>query len=177
MNIRAKCRFDKETIRALTHVSAYKKSNPRKTLTVRMILCIFLLVITLAEILFIGFDPVFFLIFFAVLLVIFLDCFMYFLLPVIQYKALVRLQNIENEYLFCDDALLVTSNGAAFSGESRVEYPVFVKVFETSRYFFLFQTKNQVYPVDKSSLESGCADEIRNKLKEFVKNQYKICKY
>ena len=71
----------------------------------------------------------------------------------------------------------MTSIGAAFSGESRVEYPVFVKVFETSRYFFLFQTKNQVYPVDKSSLESGCADEIRNKLKEFVKNQYKICKY
>ncbi len=58
-----------------------------------------------------------------------------------------------------------------------MEYSLFTKVYETSDYFFLYQTNNQVFLVDKSTVEGGSVDDIRNKLSSFVKDKYYICKY
>jgi hypothetical protein len=41
----------------------------------------------------------------------------------------------------------------------------------------IYQTNNQVFIVDKSTVEGGTAEEIRNKLCTFVKDKYIICKY
>ena len=46
-----------------------------------------------------------------------------------------------------------------------------------SDYFFLYQTNNQAFLVDKSTVEGGSVDDIRNKLSSFVKDKYYICKY
>lgn len=62
MEIRAKCKFDFDSIKALTHLSTYKKSNPKKTVQVRAILCFVLLLIIVAELIVLDFNfvPIFF---------------------------------------------------------------------------------------------------------------------
>ena len=39
------------------------------------------------------------------------------------------------------------------------------------------QTNIQVFVVDKSTIEGGTVEEIRNKLSAFVKDKYILCKY
>ena len=87
------------------------------------------------------------------------------------------MKDIENNYLFNDNVLKVSSKSEEYSGEAEIEYSLFTKVYETSAYFFLFQTNNQAFIIDKSTIEGGSADDIRNKLTSFVKDKYFICKY
>lgn len=177
MEIRAKCKFDKDSIRALTHLSTFKKFNPKKTVITRIILCFVLLLIIAAEPIAFGFD-VFSIIFIVVdLLVISIDCFMYFGFPKIQYKALAKMKDAENEFVFCDNVIKVFSKSQEYNGEAEFEYSLLVKVYETSRHLFLYQTNNHVYIVDKSTIEGGTVDEIRNKLFAFVNDKYILCKY
>ena len=87
------------------------------------------------------------------------------------------MKNIENEYIFCDDELKAFTKSKEYNGEVSIEYSFLVKVYETSRHLFLYQTNNQVYIVDKNTIEGGTVEEIRNKLSAFVKDKYIICKY
>jgi hypothetical protein len=41
----------------------------------------------------------------------------------------------------------------------------------------LWGANNQVFVVDKSTIEGGTVEEIRNKLSAFVKDKYILCKY
>ncbi len=174
MKIRAKCKFDFDSIKAVTLLSTYKKSNPKKTVQIRTILC---LVLILVIIIALGFDFIPIILIVADLLVIVLDLFMYFVLPRIRYKSLAKIKGLENCYLFSDDIVKVFSKSKEYNGEAEIEYSLFIKVYETSKYFFLYQTNNQVLLVDKSTIEGGSVDDIRNKLSSFVKDKYFICKY
>ena len=71
----------------------------------------------------------------------------------------------------------VFTKSEEYNGEAEIEYSVFIKIYETSKYFFLYQTNNQVFLVDKSTIEGGSVEGIRNKLSSFVKDKYFICKY
>lgn len=177
MEIRAKCKFDFDSIKSLTHLSSYKKSNPKKTVRSRAILCFVLLLVIVAELIVFEFDFVPIILIVVDLLVIAVNTFMYFGLPRIQYKALAKMKDAENDYLFCDDVLKAFTKSEEYNGEAEMEYSLFVKVYETSKYFFLYQTNNQVFLVDKSTIEGGSVDDIRNKLSSFVKDKYFICKY
>lgn len=53
----------------------------------------------------------------------------------------------------------------------------YILILYTSDYFFLYQNNNQVFLVDKSTIEGGRIDDIRNKLSSFVKDKYIVCKY
>lgn len=177
MEIRAKCKYDFESVKALAHLSTYKKSNPKKTVKLRAILCFVLLLANAAELIAFGFSFVSIILIVAVLLIIAIDLFMYFALPKIQYKSLAKMKGVENSYIFNDDALKVIMKSTEYNGEAEIEYLMFGKVYETSEYFFLFQTNNQAFPVDKSTIEGGSADDIRNKLYSFVKDKFFVCKY
>ena len=87
------------------------------------------------------------------------------------------MQNVENQYIFCDDVLKTFTKSQEYNGEAEIEYSLFVKLYETSKYLFLYQTNNQVFIVDKSTIEGGTVEEIRNKLSAFVKDKYFLCKY
>ena len=102
---------------------------------------------------------------------------MYFGLPNIRYKSLAKMKDAENEYIFCDNSLKTFTKSETYNGEAEIEYSIFVKVYETSDYFFLYQNNNQVFLVDKSTIEGGRIDDIRNKLSSFVKDKYIVCKY
>jgi len=176
MEIKAMCKFDFESIRALTHLSLFKKANPKKMfLTWSIVLTILAVIIALEMIIFP--DAMLIELLCVAILVFLLECYLYFLLPKIRYKALARMINTENEYIFCDDVFKTFTKNKEYSGEAEIEYSMIVKVYETSKYFFLYQTSNQVFIVAKNTIEDGTVEEIRDKLSAFVKDKYILCKY
>ncbi len=177
MEIRAKCKLDFDSTKALTHLSFYKKTNPKKAVRLREIFCFILLFVIIAELIVFGFDSALSNLIYVDLFMIALNLYMYFVIPKSRYRALEKMKDIENNYLFKDNVLKVSSKSEEYSGEAEIEYSLFIKVYETSAYFFLFQTNNQAFIIDKLTIEGGSADDIRNKLTSFVKNKYFICRY
>ena len=176
MEIKAKCKFDFESIKALTRLSLFKKANPKKRfLTWSVILGILAVIIVLEMIIFS--DAMLIELLCVAIVLFLLECYLYFLLPKIRYKALAKMIDTENEYIFRDNVLQTFTKNKEYNGEAEIEYSLFVKVYETSRHLFLYQTNNQVFIVDKSTIEGGTVEEIRNKLSAFVKDKYILCKY
>ena len=176
MEIKAKCKFDFESIKALTHLSLFKRANPKKRFLTWSIISTLLVVIIVLEMIIFSDTTLIELLCVAVVLFLF-ECYLYFLLPKVRYKALAKMKNAENEYTFCDTFLKTFTKNQEYNGEAEIEYSLFVKVYETTKYLFLYQTNNQVFIVDKSTIEGGTVDEIRSILSTFTKDKYVICKY
>ena len=177
MEIKAKCKFDIDSTRALTHLAMYKKANPKKRMMFWSVAYAILLVAIVLEIIFFDMDLVLLVLLCVEILGFVLICFWYFIVPKIQYKAMNKMKDVENQYIFCDNVLKTFTKSKEYNGEAEIEYSLFVKVYETSKYFFMFQTKNQVLLVDKNTIEGGTVEDIRNKLTTYVKDKYIICKY
>ena len=177
MEIRAKCKFDFDSIRALAHLTMFKKADPKKRLIFWSVAFAILFVVIILEIIAFGMDFILLVLLGVEMLWLVLMCFWYFIIPKIQYKSLAKMKETENEYVFCDDVLRTFTKSQEYNGEAVIEYSLFVKVYETSKYFFMYQTNNQVFIVDKSTIEGGTVEEIRNKLSAFVKDKYILCKY
>ena len=176
MEIKAKCKYNFDCIKATTHLSLYKRKNPQKSFVVWSIISAILALIIIFKLI-MFFDPIWIKLLCLEFALFLLSCYLYFILPKIRYKAMAKMKNIENEYVFCDDVVKIYSRSAEYNGEAMIEYPLFVKAYETSRYFFLFQSNNQVFAVDKSFIEGGSAEDIRNKLAARIKGKYVVCKY
>lgn len=176
MEIKAKCRFDFESVRALTYVSMYKKADPKKRFIRNTVIALVLAAVIVLEMI-LFFDAAMIWLLCVTLLLLAFECYLYLLLPRIRYRSVAKMQMAENEYLFCDDVLKAFSKSSEYSGEAEMNYSLFIKVYETSEYLFLYQADNRVYIVDKNTVEGGTVGEIRNKLCAFVKEKYIICKY
>lgn len=177
MKIKAKCKFDFDSIKALTHLTMFKKANPKKRLIFWSVAFAILFGIIILEMVVFGMDLILLVLLGVEIIWLMLLYFWYFIVPRIQYKALAKMKNAENEYVFCDNVLKTFTKSKEYNGEAEIEYSLFVKVYETLKHFFLYQTNNQVFLVDKSTIEGGTVEEIRNKLSAFVKDNYILCKY
>ena len=177
MEIKAKCKYDFESVKALAHLVMYKKADPKKRLKFWTVVYAIIFAIVVLEMLAFGMDTVLFRALAVGIAILLLMYGWHFIVPKTQYKALAKLQNSENEYVFCDTFLKVSTKNNEYNGESVIEYSYFVKAYETTKYFFLFQTNNQAFLVDKNTIEGGTAEEIRNKLSGLLKNKYIVCKY
>ncbi len=175
MEITAKCKFDFETIKALTHLAVFKKSNPKKQFILITILDTIAIVLSLLEI--ILFSAPFGWIFPCTIFMLLFINYIYFLLPKVRYKALAKMKTAENEYIFYDNSFKIFAKNEVYNGEADIEYSLLVCAYETSKYFFLYQTNNQAFIVDKSTLVGGTAEEIKSKLSYFLKNKYFVCRY
>lgn len=176
MEIRARCKYDFVSVKALMHLSLFGKHEPKKRFRLWTIIFSALMAIAILGIIFFR-DATFVMLLCAGIIIILLECYLYFLLPKIRYKAMANMKEVENVYIFSDNVLKISAESKEYNGESIIEYSLFVKAFETSKYFFLFQTNNQAFVVDKSTIEGGTAEDIRNKLSAFIKDKYFICKY
>ena len=87
------------------------------------------------------------------------------------------MKEAENEYVFYDNEIKAFTASTEYNGEAKIEYSLFVKVYETSKYFFLYQTNNHVFVVDKSTVEGGNINDIRTVLAGAINGKYIICKY
>ena len=177
MEIKAASKYDRETITALTRLSVYGKRDPKKSLifwTIAFGILLIILSVEAAVIASLGIDMLTEMIAIIVLTAayILIRFYLHFLVPKIRYKALAKLQEAEIEFHFGETSITVFSKSTEFSSEDKLEYSLFVKVFETSKYFFLFSTHNNVYPVDKSTIEGGSAEDIRAKLSPLLGKKY-----
>ena len=176
MEIRAKSKFDFVSIRALTHLSLYGKANPKRRILLWFGISICLiLVIVLEMVLF--FNPRMVASLCVAICLLLLQCYSYFLLPKTRYKALAKMKDAENEYVFCENVLKVSTKSKEYNGEAVAEYSLFVRAYETTKYLFLYQTNNQVFIVDKATIEGGTVQEIRNKLSAYLNKKYIFCNY
>lgn len=177
MEIRAKCKYNYDSVKALTHLTMFKKANPKNRLTFYSVAFSILFIIITLEIVAFGADTILFVLLGADIVFLILMYFWYFIIPKIQYKSMSKMKNTENLYIFRDNVLKVFSKSQEYNGEAEIEYSFFVRVYETTKYLFLYQTNNQVFIVDKNTVEGGTAEDIRNKLSVYMKNKYIICKY
>lgn len=175
MQIYANCKHDFEATKALTHLSMYRKMDPKKGFALRVVVLAFALAVYLLDMILFGLDTVVILLSILVVLLGFKYFFKHFRYPKIQYRSMANLKNVCNEYIFTDERLIVTSNNSEYNCKAEIAYSIFVKAYETSRYLFLFQTKHQAFVIDKSTLTGGTIEEIKNKL--CLNQKYIICKY
>ncbi len=73
--------------------------------------------------------------------------------------------------------MLVSSNGQNYSSQGEIKYSVLVKMYETSRYLFIFQNKAQAFIVDKNTIRHGSMEEVRDKINNQMSGKYILCKY
>lgn len=176
MEIKAKCKYDYETCKAISRIDAYKKSNPKKVVVFRAVLCIVLLALNIIVVDFseipLGYGVVV-----AGILVLFIDMFIYFAMPKIQYNSMSKMKNVGNDYVFYDDEITVSSVSEHLSAKDVLKYSIMVKAYETEKYFFIYISKRQVFVVDKATLEGGTAEDLRVKLLSVLGKKYIRCKY
>ena len=176
MEMKAKCVFDYKSIKALTYTTIYKRDNPKAAfyflniLTAIMILAIIWLMQFSVD------SKAISLLILYVFIFLF-NCFLYVVFPKVQYRALDKMKGVENEYTFCDDGISITSKHELYNGAAELKYAMIPKVMETSEYLFIYQSKNQVFIVDKSTITGGSIEQIRQKLIPHVKKKYIVCKY
>ena len=176
MEIKAKGKLDFASVKALTHSVSYRKIKPKTSFVLTSVFCGVTVLFTFVMLFAFSDGSAMHLAIMAVALFL-LSIYMYFLLPKITYNALANLKDAENEFVFTNDSLKITTKSEKYTGESEIEYSVFVKVCETSEYLCLYETKNRAFVIDKSTIEDGTIEEIRCKLKEFVKKKYVISNY
>ena len=177
MEIKAKCKFNKDSATALAHFSSYGRKSPIKTLAVMVTIEAIIFAVTLCEVFVFGFDKNFAIIFAVDIFLIVFECLRYFYTPVISYKSSKSLEGGENEYVFYENEVKITSLTKTMNSESRIEYAHFVRAAETSKYFFLFISGSQAFIVDKQTVGTNEASLIRNKLAESLGKKYVICRY
>lgn len=177
MEIKARAMLDPEAIKALTHLAMFKREDPKKRMRFFTIAYAILLAVLILESVLLGPEVILWVLMGAMIFVYMLQCYVYFIVPKIKYKAMAKLKDAENEYIFGDNTVKVSSRSPEYNGEGEIEYSLFVRALETSRYFFLYQTRNQVLIVDKTTVVDGTVEEIRRKLIDALKDKYIICKY
>lgn len=176
MEIRAGSKYDFETIKAFTHVQVYKKKDPRKAFVLHSVIWAILTAVLVLELVFIYRDGIMFILLGLGVILFAVRCFTYFKIPQKQYKAMGSQQNLENEFIFCDDVIKISSSNDLYSGTEEISYSAFFKVMETSKYMFIFRNQGQGYIVDKSTVTEIEAKAIREKLSTTV-SKYITCKY
>ncbi len=176
MNIHAKCTYDSNAVRDLTHISIFKKMNPKINLLIYAI--VFATVLAAHLIVFYAFDfheLAYLTVFTFVFLLLKLD--QYLLLPRRMYRGMKNMKDAENSYTFMAENFTVTSGTESYSGQSSMVYSGLVKVYETNRYLFLFQTNRQAYIVDKESMDEKSAEALRGRLMPYFGKKYYICNF
>lgn len=174
---KAKCKYDLDSVKAWMRLNMFKQADPKKRMILWNIIYTILCIVIIWEIVTFGTDALMFILLGVCLLFQLLVLFLYFIAPKIQYKALAKMRDVENEYFFGDDTLKASTKGEEYNGASEIQYSFFVKAYETSKYLFIYQTNNQVFVIDKSTIEGGTAEDIKNKLSAYMKDKYVVCKY
>ncbi len=176
MEIKASCKFDYASAKALAHLSFYGKWNPKHRFIFWTVVYGIMLLMIGLEWLWLR-NPMLLAFMGICIGFILLQFYTYFLLPKIRYKAMGKTQGIENVYVFMDDGIKASARGAGIETSGEMAYTTFIRVLETSRYFFIFQSKNQAFLVDKSTIEGGTAEQIRSRLSAVEGMKYTICNY
>ena len=177
MEVHAKSKFDYETIKELTHRSSFRIIKPRAMAILIAICNIIVFWLFIESYLYyeIGAND------FSTLIVILIGdgvlAYIYWGVPKIRYKALGKLQNLENEYIFGDETIKISNKSEEFNAEGEIKYTLIPKVMETPKYIFIYQNMRSVYIIDKATITNGTIEDIRAKLAQYVPQKKYIVKH
>lgn len=101
---------------------------------------------------------------FCTLLYYFIDIFM----PLINYKLTKVSTGLHDILTFYDDEIKVISQSKNINTESTLGYDVLKKVYETNEFFFVYISHQQAFIVDKSTIQGGSEQQLRNRLVKAV---------
>lgn len=178
MEIKAKCKFDLKTMQAFMRFLMFKKANPKKRIITWSVIFFVLFLIIIWETIVFGAQSTMFIMLVIVIFVELLGFYMYFILPKIKYNSMGAMKDNVSEYIFCDNSVKVISTSEESKGQTEFQYSTISKIYETSEYFFIFsQINNQVFIVDKSTVEKGAREEIKKKFIDIACEKYIQCKY
>lgn len=177
MEVKAAATYDYDALRALVHLSAYRKANPKTYLIAWVVSSLLFITAITFFLVFVENDIYMQAMLIVFVLIICFNLFFYFMVPKTHLKAQGSHVGIKNLYIFRDDELEVKSSGKDINGCSTLKYTTLFKVMETSKYFFLFQYRAGTFIVDKSTIEDGTADDIRKVLSDALGKKYIRCRY
>ena len=176
MEVKASCRYNYDAIKALNHLVMFKKANPKSRMIFYTVSYIIILSILGLETLLVDVRLVFYVSLGLSIFILLILYFYYFFVPKIQFRSMYKVKNLHTQYTFTDDEIRIVTTGTEYQGESKMEYTFFFKVYETSKYLFMFENNRQTIIVDKSTIENGTMEQIRSKFAHLNK-KYVICKY
>lgn len=176
MPISASCKLDRNAIKALTYLSLYKKADPKKRFVFWLVIFSVLSALSLFQLIRAG-DTMLLILLCVSVFVLLIQIYLYIFLPRIKYRALKNIAETENQYFFHESSLKIISRSVYLSGESVIQYSLLSVVYETAEYLFLFQSDNQAFIVDKSTISDGSIEELRQRLCTYFKGSYCICDY
>lgn len=177
MEVYAKSKFDYETIKELAHRSSFRIMKPG-TMVIFMAICNLIVLGNFIEACLYyessSLD--------IVLLSIMIICdgvllYIYWGVPKMRYKALGKLQNLENEFIFGDETMTIINRSEEYTGQGEIKYSIIPKVMETPKYIFIYQDLRSVYIIDKSTITNGTIEDIRAKLAQYVPQKKYIVKH
>lgn len=110
----------------------------------------------------------------TVVMIIFMIVYGWFILPKIRYKALGKMKEFENEYIFREESFTVSGDNGEYSENTETRYSAISKVIETEKYIFIFQTPSTALVLDKSTVV-GDISQIRYRLRSVQNMKYIFC--
>lgn len=176
MNINATGTLNIEAVKTLCRTAVFRKSNPKIAFPVFLSLCAAVLVWSVYGSI-AREDPVCRWSSLCLGLILLYLGYSYFILPYIQYRSLGNLKDAVNAFTFSDDGFMVVGKTPGNCGESEISYTMVEQVIESTKYFFIFHTKNQAFVVEKSTFSGGTPEELRDKLSVLLGKKYYINKY
>lgn len=177
MEIKASSTYDFETVQALMRLNMFQKADPRKRMRTWFIVATILLALLVFDFIAFGSSSILWTLLFVLIMCAFLYAYLYFGLPKLRYKAMGKFAGIHNRFVFRGNDMSVASSIDDYQGSTSLKYTMLFKAMETSTHFFLFQNKLNAYIVNKSTIDGGTAEDIRNALIAVLEKQYIICKY
>ena len=133
MEIKAKCKYDYDSVKALTHLTMFKKANPKKRLTFYSVAFAILFAVIILEIVaFDVADTTLFVLLGVEIAVQVLLCFWYFIVPKMQFKSMAKMKNIENQYIFGDNALKVFTKSDDSAGRKQPDWSILLPSSRTA---------------------------------------------
>ncbi len=177
MEIKAKVKYDYKACKAMAHVYSYKKKNPLKTMLLHFAIAVVLAGLNLVMIQMTGGEAINTVAFVCCLFIVVLELIMYFLMPRLQYNSMSKMKDISNDYIFREDDFSASTVSAEYKGDTVIKYSLLEKAMETKDYFLLFENKRQAFLVDKTTIENGSVEDLREKLVSVLGKKYIICKY
>ncbi len=175
MEIKASGKLSYDGIKYLTYTYLFNKLNPK--VGTAIFLTFFIIIFAFCIVYSLLFDIYYLPIAFNWGLIILIFCFLGFFFPKFQYKSLSKMQNLVNEYVFCDDKIYVSAENEVYKENTEIKYELIEKTIETKKYIFIYQTMSQALIVDKHTITNGTVDDLRRKLIFYVGEKYRIYNY
>ena len=181
MEIQATGQLNVRTLQAVNGLALCGKRDPRKHIRNHLILiAVCVGIVLLSELLMLSLgDSLPPWLFIGLLVCVLLSLFtpyQYYIVPKRQYKKLGTRADMVSVYLFRENDIHITAEGAeGLRAEETIPYTALHAFKETNAYLFLYADKLHVFPIDKQSMTAADIDTVRARLQAAV--PYTLCNY